>query len=60
MTPRRDTPHHPLPLPVTPAARRERSRRVALLADLVRRGRYRIPAEAVAEAILREITATRP
>lgn len=57
MTRRRDIPHHPLPLPVTPAAQRERRRRVALLSDLVRRGEYHVPAEAVAEAILREAAA---
>ena len=44
---------------MTPAARRERSRRVALLAELVQRGEYRIPAEAVAEAILRDAAASR-
>ena len=58
LMPRRfDAPYHPLPLPLTPGARRERQRRVELLADLVRRGEYRVPAEAVAEAILRELVA---
>ncbi|MCB2223275.1 MAG: flagellar biosynthesis anti-sigma factor FlgM [Actinobacteria bacterium] len=44
--------HDPLPLPVTAADRRRRADRVAEIGRRVAAGRYRVPAEEVAEAIV--------
>jgi anti-sigma28 factor (negative regulator of flagellin synthesis) len=47
----------PLPLPLTPADREERRRRIEALRRQVARGEYRVPAEDVAAAIVEHFSA---
>lgn len=49
----------PLPLPLTPDDREERRRRVERLRRQVARGEYRVPASAVADAVLEHLSAAR-
>jgi anti-sigma28 factor (negative regulator of flagellin synthesis) len=42
----------PAPLPLDRRAARQRARHVARIARLVRSGRYRVPSERVADAII--------
>jgi anti-sigma28 factor (negative regulator of flagellin synthesis) len=50
----------PLPPPVTREDREERRRRVERLRRQVARGEYRVPASAVADAILEHLSSARP
>lgn len=49
----------PLPLPLTPDDREERRRRVERLRLQVARGEYRVPASAVADAVLEHLYSSR-